>query len=439
MADFDVVIKDYQAIESAHIAVSKGLNIIIGDTNNGKSAILRAIEDALFNSGVDSRVRAGQRYSAVKIGNGKDTLMWRRDSHGKNNKTMYQITGVNEDKPIEKVGRTQLEEVASKFNITEVRMSNNNREKINFWRQGDAPFLTDKTPNQLFEFLSLSSCDEYIKILKEMKSDVRELNSNIISLGSTIDTLNAINDEKKTFIDKNEGFDELYKKIVVTNQEVEKFNKIEDIVNKIKNLEARLELKRITLDKVNQEINRIDFDSVKKSMKEVIELERSNMGLFKLLGSIKSKQEVLKTSKGVLLGIDSKLDKIGDIGSFKERIIELNEVQQKINTIVPIMRSLGSKRDYLKSLKDKYSEISLRAGEVDLESFRDEIRRYDELQVTVNNLQKMLLVIENKRTSKDKLEDSLELLEDDYNKAVKEFEDFKDEIGVCPLCGGDLH
>ena len=43
-----VDIKDFQSLKKAYIELTPGITVITGATNNGKSAIIRAIDSALF-------------------------------------------------------------------------------------------------------------------------------------------------------------------------------------------------------------------------------------------------------------------------------------------------------------------------------------------------------------------------------------------------------
>ena len=199
-------IKDFQSLKKADILLTPGITVITGATNNGKSAIIRAIDSAIFNLGDDSMVRGGQRYYGINLSNDSHNMLMARDNVGKNEKTAYQFDDGSVQK---KVGRGQLEEVSRMFNIREVKMNNGTKMKINFWYQNDKPFLMDKTSGQLYEFLSMSSCDSYAKVLKVLGSDIKAINSDINTLTTEIDTYKGLINDKRDFISDNEGFDDV--------------------------------------------------------------------------------------------------------------------------------------------------------------------------------------------------------------------------------------
>ncbi len=261
-----IEIKDFQSIKHAVIEVPPGITIITGKTNQGKSAVIRAIDSALFNMGDDSMVRGGKRYSGVSLDNGKHKMVFCRDSQGKNEKTAYQF----DDGPTQKkVGRSQLPEVAQMFNIRDVRMQNNTKMKINFWYQNDKPFLMDKTSGQLYEFLSLSSCDKYTKILKKMIVDMKVQEADINNITTEIDTLKVINNRKTDFIQKNEGFDDLYVRVITADQEDKELIALFNILKRTQELRNRMSSCSDRLKKVSERYSKIPIESLIKSYESV--------------------------------------------------------------------------------------------------------------------------------------------------------------------------
>ena len=67
MSTFLLQIKNYQIVRDATLEFIPGLNVIVGETNNGKSAILRAAETAIFNISRESHVTVGQTKSLGSI------------------------------------------------------------------------------------------------------------------------------------------------------------------------------------------------------------------------------------------------------------------------------------------------------------------------------------------------------------------------------------
>lgn len=91
-----VRIQDFQSIQDVSLEV-KGFTVIVGRSNIGKSAIVRAIEGALTNKEGEDFVRLGKRYAEVDIECPGLKLNWKKGS-GYND---YEING----EVLESVGR----------------------------------------------------------------------------------------------------------------------------------------------------------------------------------------------------------------------------------------------------------------------------------------------------------------------------------------------
>lgn len=91
-----VRIQDFQSIQDVSLEV-QGFTVIVGRSNIGKSAIVRAIEGALSNKEGEDFVRVGSRHAEVDIESPGLTLNWKKGS-GHND---YVING----ETLESVGR----------------------------------------------------------------------------------------------------------------------------------------------------------------------------------------------------------------------------------------------------------------------------------------------------------------------------------------------
>lgn len=72
-------IKDFQSIKEAQVKVS-GFTVLVGRSNLGKSALVRAFRAATSNAPGDSFVRHGAKYSEVQIDGPDFTIEWRKGS-----------------------------------------------------------------------------------------------------------------------------------------------------------------------------------------------------------------------------------------------------------------------------------------------------------------------------------------------------------------------
>lgn len=431
MSDITISIKDFQSLKNVEIELVPGLNLVVGKTNIGKTAIIRAIDSALFNIGNDDFVRSGQKFCGVSIDNGTHKMTYARSAVGKNEKTAYQF----DDGVVQrKVGRTQLEEVQKYFNIRDVRMQNGTKVKLNFWYQNDKPFLMDKTSGQLYEFLSLSSCDKYTKVLKVMQGDEKALKSDIAIITSEIDTYKKLITKKQEVVNKNQGYDKVYENAVILSRKSTKLNNLISLLNDIKSLKSTIEAKGNRLFKINTKLDSMRFDDISNIYQNITKFYTTLynrgkvvVGLRKNLQDIKSKELYVSSKKF------SVFDNV-DFTFIKEKINSLILLKQKIKIIhdsayycVSSKNKINGKIDEsVKISNSLYSDLSTDSGVI------------KKLKSKFSSLKNVFKVLDEVKSVNDKIlkkEKSLKSVIEKVQKADEDFESFKLEAGYCPLCG----
>jgi energy-coupling factor transporter ATP-binding protein EcfA2 len=139
----NVQIKDYQSLKDVSFEI-KGLTVITGPNNTGKSACARAVAGLFSNPRGHAYVRQGEKNCEVTLSDGLSTLIWRKGK-GVN---QYEVNG----KLIDKVGSGVPDEVKA-YGVVSVDVDG--RE---VWpqvaRQFDNIFLLDLPPSVLSSALS---------------------------------------------------------------------------------------------------------------------------------------------------------------------------------------------------------------------------------------------------------------------------------------------
>lgn len=364
-----VNIKNYEIIEDAELEFENGLNIIVGETNEGKSSVFRAIKSAVFNELGDYFIRMGESQTEVLIEDGEDEVKWTKRQN-KSPSTVYEINGER----FSKVGRTQFEKVADVLNIKEIKLTSNEKERVNFWKQMKYPFLLDKSSSQLFEFLSLSSEDDNLtKIIKEMNSDLGDIESKIDKKEAKVDTLKDVIDNEEEYLDSKEGFEDIYEEILDLESDYHDYEELEDICK--------------SLDNLNKKFRK--FKDIK---------ERSD--------------ELMENINPLIKDCEDMLDVYDKLGS---KIKYLNKLIGNKNKMIQRVRKVDSFIDSvdLKSLKENIEEYS------NLE------RKFEELNNLLTDIGKLK---NNRRHWVDKIKKN-------RNKIEKIKKVMEEEFEVCPLCG----
>lgn len=431
-SNWTVDIKDFQSLKDVHIDIVPGLNIIVGKSNSGKSAVFRGIDASIFNMGDDSMIRSGNRYYGISISNGQHKMVFMRDGKGKNEKTAYQFDGGTVQK---KVGRTQLPEVAQMFNVRDVRMNNGSKMKINFWYQNDRPFLMDKTPGQLYEFLSLSSSDRYSRVLKIMQSDCKTLDAEVNNITTEIDTLKTVNNKKQDFLDANDGYDAVYYDVVTLSQKKNKIDAVEKMIYDIDSIKSRMIALRDRVLETEKRLNLVLAEDFEGSYNRFSQRCRDYSSVEKYVEDVEncSRQVDLVSSK--ISHIDDRILRIEpDISVFGTDIDRIQSLSKSVFDVDSIVSQYVSIQNSVDSVSKEISSIDLDSF-LDLDGIQENIKEVSSRMDSSSFVGTMLYGIRSLERSLDlvdgKIQDNIERL----RESDKELEEFKDSVGFCPFCG----
>lgn len=432
MNSWTVEIKDFQSLQRVHLDIVPGINIITGRTNIGKSAVIRAIDSALFNMGDDSMVRGGQRMSGVSIDNGTHKMLFCRDAKSTSEKTAYQF----DDGTVQrKVGRTQLPEVAQMFNIRDVRMQNGTKMKINFWYQNDKPFLMDKTAGQLYEFLSLSSCDRYSRILKTMAADLKIQAADINNITTEIDTLKVVNNRKQDFIDKNAGYDDLYVKIVTADQQRRALQEIEDIISRLRDLSGKIKSSKSQLSSVSDRLSKLPLQELSDKFSEVQTSYANCSSLESDIQSINNASSRISDKTSVSNEVSKKFDGIsGALSGMSERVQAVVQESANLRDIEQIHSICGTVKSKVERVSNRISEISSK-DTIDSIGIQSRVSKIESETSECAILEGMLRSIKSLSDRSKGKKSDIESLDSKIQENDSELEVLKQSVGYCPYCG----
>ena len=426
-----VDIKDFQSLKKAYIELTPGITVITGATNNGKSAIIRAIDSALFNLGDDTMVRGGQRYYGIKISNGSHTMLMARDNVGKNEKTAYQF---DEGTVQKKVGRGQLEEVSRMFNIREVKMNNGTKMKINFWYQNDKPFLMDKTAGQLYEFLSLSSCDNYARVLKSLGSDVKSINSDINTLTTEINTYKSLINDKKDFLSKNDGFDLVYQEALDVDAMGDLHSNTSTILDDIDTYSCSVQRLNGLKSKIDDKLSAINMGSIRSLYSDIDSINSKVDEMCELLSYIDDIGSSISRLSDMHRDLHQMIeDSNSSIAEFSLLLGDAEKILSDLNSISVEMVDVDTNAKYVYSLNIRHKDI-LSSMCVDIDNISSDIDTLDSFSSEVISCENCLVDVGTARGVLDSYVQMVNDLKTKVSESNAEFEQLKKDIGYCPYC-----
>lgn len=144
-----IEIRDFQSLSDVALDVD-GLTVIVGATNAGKSAVVRALEAALFNRTGGGFVREGSTQASVRLGFDGGGLLWTKPRKG-GARYDLSVDGVNAI--VTRVGKEMPEEIDALTGVREIECEGV-RAKLQIDAQFDEPFLLASTGGQAAKLMA---------------------------------------------------------------------------------------------------------------------------------------------------------------------------------------------------------------------------------------------------------------------------------------------
>ena len=351
-----IELHNFQSHEYTEMEFDRGLNVILGNSDVGKTAILRAIKWALYNEPKgDYFIRQGEKEVSVKVTFSNGVVVERVKTPSKNSYFLVDSSG-NEMR-FEGFGIDVPKEITDVTNMYKVPLDNsNNKTILNIAEQLDGPFLLNEQASLRASAIGRLIGVNYVDdALRNVVRDNKRTNQEIVELRKNRDDLKEQLDEFSYIKD--------YK---------EKYEKITRIRNKIKDLQDRLDL--CFKLKENIDKNKIELEEVSNLVEKFKNLNKLEIIIPNLENSLLRKnnfenylEKIVKTDREIDL-IKNNLDKLKSLDDLSLRVSKISENKNRLF----IYESLYDK--YKKNIKE-LSEVNK-----DLKNYKnnDEIQRISE-------------------------------------------------------------
>jgi DNA repair ATPase RecN len=269
-----IIIRNFQSHKKTELELHPNVNVIIGSSDVGKTAIIRALRWLVWNRPSGDAFRStwgGDTKVAVEL----DKLVRVERSKGKEN--LYHLdntkfSAIKTDVP---------EEIAQVLNLND----------INLQQQFDRPFLLDESPGAVAAFFNnIAHLDIIDNAIKNVQSWIREINVDI--------TMNeTIVEERTESLKEFERLDELDTELIELEHQVTRRNKLATNVKKIEQVLTHV----FIADKAITQYNT---------------LLQHELTVDSLLAMVVAKKSIVQ-----------------DIGKLKEHIVQIDQTQRNLKII----------------------------------------------------------------------------------------------------------
>ncbi len=316
-------IKNFQKHSKLSLALHKGINVIAGRSDVGKSSILRAIKWAVTNrpSG-DSFRKKGTTYTGVQLVTTNGSVL-REKGKGKN----QYVVG---KEPLKALRTDVPEDVSILLNMG----------SENIQSQHETYFLLDKSPGQVAKELNkVVGLDEMDRSLKQINSDTRSITSEQKFVKGELDKLDMELKETEWLPEAVQSIEDIKLLAVEHNKQEVQLNKLEAITTEISNIESKLE--ESNLDKADA-----SFSILEQRISELSDVHKKCTELNNICIDIESVEQYLKNKPPEIDFIEIEQD-IQDCKKLKRRITQLSNTVSGVERCASQLGELSSDIIYL--------------------------------------------------------------------------------------------
>lgn len=411
-----VTIENFQSHEFTEIDFSSGLNVITGPSDQGKSAILRAIKWVLYNEPRGTEfIRHGASFArvAVELSNGNTIIRERSSSNNK-----YILTDSNgESHVFQGFGNDIPSEIVEAHGIYKAVVDTDVDTTLNISDQLESPFLLFQTGAVRAKALGKLTGAHIIDLaIRNCITDIRRETQNETRTGKELEEINAS-------ISAFSNLNDLQYKISI----------LDKIISEIKHLTLRLEKCIDIYDAYTYTIKNISYEmQIFKRTQNITEFQELYEQIKSKLNIIGRLVEINKSKKKVFTAIDAEMRVIQHtkhIDEFEKLIIyaeDMVRALEKNTKIADLFNAADNEEKQVKQYIEKLTCI------IEIyENVNDRARKVvilDELKCSMGSIEKS--IAEGQNYIKDTTR-QLNSYVDSFTKIMK-------TVGKCPMCLGDI-
>ncbi|CDZ74941.1 chromosome segregation protein [Peptoniphilus sp. ING2-D1G] len=455
-------LENFQSHKYTLLDFDKGLNVIVGNSDSGKTAIIRAIKWALYNEPQgDYFIRQGEKNTSVSVHFNTGAIVKRFRSPSKNSYYLKKSNG--EEFYFEGFGRIVPKEISEEINMYKINLDESTNSIINIAEQLEGPFLLNEKnsirASAIGRLVGVNFIDdalrETIRDSKSTTSDIKTLEDRREFLSEKLKEFDYLSKKEEilaklknlkfkldTKIDKYNSLIKLLQKFKSIEFEID--NELR-VIEKHKNLDTilniynKLTLKYFKYKNLSDINKKILFNSeeINKNKKWIKKLE--NLDLYEnTIDTISQKTKFYKEMTYQKNKYDLCLVDIENQNKILNLLSNLNAIEEIYNQANVFLMRLNIFQNFFTNYEDLSNRIEVG------KSFCLKYNDLDEIENILKILDKVLIkydFLKNSKINLDSLKQNISKSKEEYLKFDKNiklnYKSYQNEmlhIGQCPLC-----
>lgn len=453
---------NFQSHRMTQINFSQGLNVISGPSDNGKSAIIRALKWVLYNEpkGTDF-IRQGENMCRVSITLNDNITIVRERTKSKN---MYKLISPDGEESIfEGFGNEIPREILLAHGINRFFIDSSSSDSINLAEQLEGPFLISQPGSikakAIGKLIGVNIIDEALKELNKDLSAIqyedKRLSNELEEAREKLKEFDYLERNKK-YIDRKEILISILKDKLNIFRKLQELQKVyieiekniielKQVVSHLKNIELASELilkaleqnkfiERLSALKSNLNYLTDEMEGEKRVINKTAEVGKAINSLVKLQDFVIRYEKLFYNSEKY----NNNLKEMTNSKKVMDNLKNIGKLQENASEIY----NLISKLDKLEAIRTRINGVdaSLSKGEIYFNKLRhieNSELLYGSLMESFNRYHKMIDLQGQYTNISDEFNNIQREISDQNNLMKKITDDYINilkEIGKCPVC-----
>lgn len=416
-----VHIINFQSHTDTTIDFNKGLNAIVGQSDQGKTAIFRAIKWALYNRPLGSRfITKGKNYCSVEIFFDDGSIIRR---YKKGNSNFYDVTLADGQSwtELSGFGTKVPAEVTMAHGMRQIILLDKKKKSLNLSEQLESPFLLSDSPAQKGSIIGrLLRTEITDRARKNVQKDIRNINKELDNLKFEIDK----NKEEISSFDYVEEFE---KNLNIAKKDMGELKKGLESYNVVENISIKL--------------NR-DYDRYKNLSETIKELKKYSDAHVDILLCIDEFRQY-NTIANLKDSIDESRRRASECINILEKNKNIEEIYKDFNKLdKEFLQHKDANKKSLELQKSLSALIALEENVRTLEIQQIPVEDVLSLEKSKHSLDSIISTEEARLLMLKRKVNGLKVIEEievELTRAIDRYQDNISKFGKCPVCFSEMN
>lgn len=458
----EIILENFQSHEYTVLKLTKGLNVLLGNSDSGKTAVIRGVRWVLYNEPRgDYFIQHGKKTASVTLKFDDGSVLKRYRNKGTNGYLL--ITPKGEEFVFENFGVQVPEEISRFFHIRKTSFTANDEITLNIADQLSGPFLLGERDSvkasAIGKLVGVDLIDEasaaVVSDIRSLRRKGKEISEKIAALDLELEDMAYLDEELlrlerlKEIRNRLRILLERKKYLEVLATKKNEISQEKDIVKReLKNLVFVENLAKI-IDRASTSLKdyhlrilflqrRMRICEEKKRVledleryKEVTKLQEMVNDLDKKVNALVRYQffydniSYLREQYHVLEKENSDLKGVGDLRSLVEQLSQMINTHRRLFLLFSKQEELNHRiekgKEYILTFKDL---VAAQNGIYDIENFYKRLSKLNTISFALQNISKEKFLCKNE----------VEKTKSDVKTFQKSYEEMLLKIGICPTC-----